>query len=109
MPSIRVTRTIRTTLLTLGAAALVAGLVAILEPGSTAAAQTPAVPAFIEPGRCYRIAFPIDGALHYKVLERLDHGWIAAEVDAGSGKSQRAPLWINTAQIITMRDVRCSE
>lgn len=103
------TRTTRTTMLTLGAAALAAGLITLLEPRSTAAAQASSVPAFIEPGRCYRIAFPIDGAPHYKVLERLDHGWITAEIDAGSGKSQRTPLWINTAQIITMRDVRCSE
>lgn len=109
MPPTRMTRSTRTTLLTLGAAALAASLVTILGPGSTAAAQAPSVPAFIEPGRCYRIAFPIDGPVHYKVLERLDHGWIRAEIDAGSGKSQRPPLWINTAQILTMRDVRCAE
>jgi hypothetical protein len=42
------------------------------------------------------------------VLELVGEGWIRAEVDAGSAKAQRQSLWINTAQIVTMREVRCS-
>lgn|SRR5687768_692366 len=75
-----------------------------------AAPQRPAgAAAFLEAEHCYRIAFPIDGPPNYKVLELLDGGWIRAEVDAGSAKAQRQSLWINTAQIVTMRETRCSE
>jgi hypothetical protein len=66
-------------------------------------------PDFLQPGQCYRIAFPIDGPPNYKVLELSSGGWIKAEVDAGSAKAQRQSLWINTAQIVTMREARCSE
>jgi hypothetical protein len=60
-------------------------------------------------GHCSRLAFPIEGAPNYKVLELVGEGWVRAEVDAGSAKAQRQSLWINTAQIVTMREVRCSE
>ena len=72
--------------------------------------QTATGPAsFLRPGSCYRIAFTIDSASSYKVLEILDGGWIRAEVDAGSGQAQRASFWANTAQIVTVRELRCSD
>ncbi len=64
---------------------------------------------FLREGRCYRIAFTIDSASSYKVLEILDGGWIRAEVDAGSGQAQRQSFWANTAQMVTVRELRCSE
>lgn len=88
----------------------VAGVAASSSSRLVDGAQRPAAaPPFVQPGLCYRIAFPIDGAPNYKVLELLDGGWLKAEVDAGPGKAQRQPLWVNTAQIITMREARCSE
>jgi hypothetical protein len=64
---------------------------------------------FIAPNSCYRIAFPIESPPNYKVLEVLESGWIRAEVDAGSPRAERASMWINTAQIISMRQVPCSQ
>lgn len=64
---------------------------------------------FLQPGSCYRIAFPIEGAPNYKVLELVGEGWIRAEVDAGTAKAERPSMWINSAQIVSMREVRCSE
>jgi hypothetical protein len=97
----------RTVALVLGLAALVGGAAtAASRGGSPAQASTPG---FLTAGHCYRIAFPIDGAPNYKVLELVGEGWVRAEVDAGSAKAQRQSLWINTAQIVTMREVRCSE
>jgi hypothetical protein len=64
---------------------------------------------FIAPNRCYRIAFPIESPPNYKVLEVLDDRWIRAEVDAGSASAQRSSMWINTAQIISMAQVSCSQ
>ena len=95
-------------------AALVLGLAALVGGAATAASHggSPAqasAPGFLAAGHCYRIAFPIDGAPHYKVLELGGDGWVRAEVDAGSAKAERLSLWINTAQIVTMREVRCSE
>jgi hypothetical protein len=66
-------------------------------------------PAFLRANRCYRFTFPIAGAPNWKVLDVLDAGWIRAEVDAGPASSVREPAWINTAQIITAREARCSE
>ena len=66
-------------------------------------------PDFLQPGHCYRMAFPIDGAPNYKVLEILENGWVRGEVDAGPARAQRPSMWINTAQIITARETRCSE
>ena len=65
-------------------------------------------PGFLQAGSCYRIAFPIESPPNYKVLEVLDGGWIRAELDAGTAKALRASMWINTAQIITLTEVRCS-
>ena len=67
------------------------------------------VPAFLQPGRCYRFTFPITGAPNWKVLEVLDAGWIRAEVDAGPANSRRESAWVNTAQIIIVRAAPCSE
>jgi hypothetical protein len=71
--------------------------------------QAASTPAFLQTGHCYRIAFPIEGAPSYKVLELLEGGWIRVEIDAGSAKAQRPSMWVNTTQIITLREVRCSE
>ena len=95
-------------------AAAVLGLAALLGSAATAASRggaqvSTSAPAFLTVGHCYRIAFPIDGAPNYKVLELVGDGWVRAEVDAGSAKAQRPSLWINTAQIVTMREARCSE
>ena len=88
----------------------VAGAAALGSGGPAAMGQRPAgIPEFLQPGRCYRIAFPIDGAPNYKLLELHDSGWLKAEVDAGSAKAQRQPLWINSTQIVTMRETNCSE
>jgi hypothetical protein len=67
------------------------------------------VSAVLQPERCYPFKFSITAAPNYKVLERLDDGWIKAEVDAGPSSARREPLWINTAQIITVREARCSD
>jgi hypothetical protein len=67
------------------------------------------VTSFLRVGHCYRIAFTIDSAAGYKVLEILDPTWIRAEVDAGSGQAQRQSFWANTAQMVTVREQRCSE
>lgn len=74
-------------------------------PGNAAAQGT----SFIVANSCYRIAFPIESPPNYKVLDVLDGGWIRAEVDAGPASAQRASMWINTAQIISMRQVACSQ
>jgi hypothetical protein len=67
------------------------------------------VPAFLQPNRCYRLTFSVAGAPNWKVLELGDHGWITANVDAGPASARRETVWINTAQIITAREARCSE
>ncbi|HEX6052673.1 MAG TPA: hypothetical protein VFZ21_25585 [Gemmatimonadaceae bacterium] len=64
---------------------------------------------FIMPNTCYRISFPIESPPNYKVLEVLDSGWIRAEVDAGPAGAKRPSMWVNTAQIISMRQVSCSQ
>jgi hypothetical protein len=86
-----------------------AGAVSTLGNRPPEAGAQGGTPDFLQPGQCYRIAFPIDGPPNYKVLELQSGGWIKAEVDAGSAKAQRQPLWINTAQIVTLREARCSE
>lgn len=62
----------------------------------------------LQPGRCYRLVFPIPGAPSYKVLEIGRGSWIKAEVDAGPASVPREPLWINARQIVTMRPAACS-
>ena len=99
---------------TAGIALMFAGLLAIgarllATPITAPPVQPVMTPPFLQPGHCYRIAFPIEGAPSYKVLELLDGGWMRAEVDSGSAKAQRPSMWVNTAQIITLREVRCSE
>ena len=67
------------------------------------------LPAFLRANGCYRFTFPIAGAPNWKVLSLLDAGWIKAEVDAGPRSAVREPVWVNTAQIITIREAACSE
>jgi hypothetical protein len=78
------------------------------QSAATAGASGAATPAFLQPDRCYRFAFAIPGATNWKVLEVLDGGWIKAEVDAGPAGSTREATWINTAQLVTVREGRCS-
>jgi hypothetical protein len=66
-------------------------------------------PTFLRANGCYRFTFPIAGAPNWKVLTLLEAGWIKAEVDAGPRSAVREPVWINTAQIITIREAQCSE
>ena len=99
---------------TAGIALTFAGLMAIgarafSMPTITPPIQTALTPAFLQPGHCYRIAFPIEGAPSYKVLELLEGGWLRAEIDSGTARAQRPSMWVNTTQIITLREVRCSE
>jgi hypothetical protein len=74
----------------------------------TASGGTSGVPAFLRANSCYRLTFPIAGVPEWKVLEVLDHGWIRGEIDAGPPTAVREPVWINTRQIITAREARCS-
>jgi hypothetical protein len=67
------------------------------------------LPTFLRANRCYRFTFPIAGAPNWKVLDLLEAGWIRAEVDAGPRSAAREPVWINTAQIVTIREAQCSE
>ena len=96
---------IRRIALAVGCAGVIAAGSAVAS-GGPPAAQT-AAPAFLQPDHCYRIAFPIEGAPNYKVLERLEGGWVRAEVDAGPASANRPSMWINTAQIITARETAC--
>ena len=66
------------------------------------------VPALLRADRCYRLTFSIAGSPNWKVLEVLDNGWMRAEVDAGPASALREPAWINTTQIITAREAKCS-
>ena len=87
--------------------ALAAGII-MFSLWSVGAASPPQHAGLLQAGQCYRIAFTIDGAPNYKVLEVLEGGWLKAEVEAGTARAQRQPLWINTAQIVTFRPVECS-
>jgi hypothetical protein len=68
----------------------------------------PSTPDILTPGRCYRFVFGTQPFPNYKVLELVDAGWIKAEVDAGPATARREPLWINTRQILAIREARCS-
>jgi hypothetical protein len=103
-------RTTKRVLTAVGLAVMIVAGVTAASRGGAAQAQTPgATPPFLQADHCYRIAFTIDGAPNYKVLALLDGGWIKAEVDAGPASAQRQPFWINTAQIVTIREARCSQ
>ena len=86
-------------------------LVVMSTPATTQSTDGSAagVPTFLRANRCYRFTFPIAGAPNWKVLNLLDAGWIKAEVDAGPRSAVREPVWINTAQLVTIRDAQCSE
>ena len=75
---------------------------------STAAGDPP-TPTFLQIGRCYRVTFSITGAPNWKVLEVVGGGWIRAEVDSGPASARREPAWINSAQLVTVRDAACSQ
>ena len=96
----------------LWAATIVAG-VALFAAIPVGTHSTPAQGArplsFLKAEQCYRFIFPITGAPNWKVLEVLEDGWIRAEVDAGPAAAKRESAWVNTAQIVTIREVRCSE
>jgi hypothetical protein len=93
--------------LALGCSGLI-GAGSLVATGGVAAQGEGVTPAFLQANHCYRIAFPIEGAPQYKVLERLDGGWLRAEVDAGPASANRPSMWINTTQVITAREVPCS-
>ena len=93
----------------LASAAIVVSLAASLpaEPRRQAGAGAAS---FLREGSCYRIAFTIESASSYKVLEILDGGWIRAELDSGSSAAaRRQSFWANTAQMVTVRELRCSD
>lgn len=96
-----------------GLASGIAALATLLAAGlvdatGSGAPDEAGAPAFLQPERCYRLTFSIAGAPQWKVLERLDHGWIKAEIDAGPATAEREEVWVNAAQIITAREARCS-
>ena len=103
------------TIRTAAAGLTVAGMIAAAGAAASFTAPVASVhgeaqaPEFLEPGRCYRMAFSIEGPPNYKVLERARNGWVRGEVDAGPASAQRQSMWINTAQIVTARETRCSE
>jgi hypothetical protein len=92
-----------------GLAIVLGADVAGRQPSGMAAGVSDRAPAFLQPGRCYRLTFPIPGVASYKILEHLDGGWVKAEVDAGPATARREPVWINGAQIVSARDARCSD
>lgn len=75
----------------------------------TPAAAAPGTPGFLLSGHCYRFTFSIEGTPAWKVLDLLDGGWIKAEVDVGPSSARREPVWVNTAQLVTVRETRCSD
>ncbi len=96
----------------LGALTVLGAHAAPPPPAQAAQAAAPGpstAPAFLRPGQCYRLTFPISGSPHWTVLETLEGGWIRAEVDSGPASARREPVWVNTSQIVTVREARCSE
>jgi hypothetical protein len=92
---------------TAGALVLIGvGIGASTQPAAAAAA---APPGFLQSGHCYRFVFSIEGAPTWKVLDVLDAGWIKAEVDTGPASARREPAWVNTAQLVTASETRCSD
>lgn len=79
-----------------------------LTRASTQPTNDAASPSFLRVGQCYRLTFPIAGAPTWKVLNLVGGGWVRAEVDAGS-PSGREPVWVNTTQVVTAREARCSQ
>jgi hypothetical protein len=91
------------------AGALILGWMNIAVATQSPAAARPGAPGFLQAGHCYRFTFSIEGTPEWKVLEVLDDGWIRAEVDVGPSSAQRQPAWVNTAQLVTAREMRCSD
>jgi hypothetical protein len=81
----------------------------IVTASTHSSAAAPGTPGFLQAGHCYRFTFSIEGAPAWKVLDVQDGGWIKAEVDAGSASARREPAWVNTAQLVTVREARCSD
>lgn len=99
----------KASVLTATAGALALGWLPIAVSTQPTAAGAPGAARFLQPGQCYRFTFSIDGMPAWKVLEVLDGGWIKAEVDVGPSSARREPVWVNTAQLVTVRDTRCSD
>jgi hypothetical protein len=96
-----------------GAAAMCGALI-LIGAGVVVSTQSPAsagpgAARFLQPAHCYRFVFSVEGAPAWKVLEVLDGGWIKAEVDTGPASAQREAAWVNTAQVVTVRETRCSD
>ena len=91
--------------------ATILAVLAAYVPGRTQsnAIAPSGVPAFLRPNNCYRFTFAVVGAPNWKVIEVLDHGWVRGEIEAGSASAVREPVWINTAQIITVREAKCGD
>lgn len=91
----------------------IASLFVLVAAGLPEATQTTSgvagVPAFLQPDRCYRLTFSVAGAPNWRVLELVGDGWIKAQIDAGPASAQREIVWVNTAQILTAREARCSD
>ena len=88
---------------------LLLGGTALLAWRSPAQPKPTSIPDFLRVGQCYKIAFTINSAPSYKVLELRDDGWFKAEVDAGSAKAQRQWFRVNVSQIVTVSDRQCGE
>jgi hypothetical protein len=76
-----------------------------IQDAPASGATTPAV---LQAGKCFRFTFTIAGAPNWKVLEVIPAGWIRAEIDAGPPGTMRETVWVNTAQIVTIREAPCS-
>ena len=81
----------------------------LIAPASTQSAAPGGGAPFLQPDRCYRLTFAIPGATNWKVREILENGWVKAEVDAGPTATLHEPVWVNTAQLVTVRDAKCSD
>jgi hypothetical protein len=99
---------VATTILLAGALAL--GGATLMRAASEPQPANAAIPAFLQANRCYRFGFGITNApSNWKVLELAQHGWLKTQVDAGPASSERETVWVNTAQVITVREARCSD
>ena len=91
------------------AGALMLGWMNVSASTQSPASAGPGTPGFLQAGHCYRFTFSIEGTPEWKVLEVLDHGWIKAEVDVGPSSALRQPAFVNTAQLVVAREMRCSD
>jgi hypothetical protein len=106
-PTVRGVRTIAAVSVALAMGTLVMWLAVPVRTQSVGFSK-PEPAAFLQVNRCYRFTFTIVGTPSWKVLEVLEGGWVRAEADAGPASAQREAAWINTAQIVTIRESTCS-